>query len=148
MAPVAEYNLAAFLVVAIDDDEKQVHLTSFFGCIAAALSYLHESKIRHRDIKPENILVKGHSVLLTDFGISLDWESLTRSTTTKDTAKSLVYCAPEVARYEKRNSSSDIWSLGCVFLEMWTVIHGVSVQDMRKIENRDVCILDALEFFK
>lgn len=131
MAPVAECNLAIFLESAVEDTGKQLSLSNFFGCLAAALSYLHTSKIRHRDIKPENVLVKGDRVFLTDFGISLDWENLTGSTTTKDTAKSLIYCAPEVARYEKRNSSSDVWSLGCIFLEMWTVIQGVSVSDMR-----------------
>ena len=91
------------------------------------------AKIRHRDIKPQNILVKGSSVYLTDFGISLDWENLSRSTTTKDTAKSMLYCAPEVARYEKRNTSADIWSLGCVFLEMLTIINGKTLEEQRSL---------------
>ncbi|KAF2491629.1 kinase-like protein [Lophium mytilinum] len=132
LAPVAEYNLAAFYDFLKSEPSRLRSFPTFFGCLAGALSYLHDSKIRHRDIKPENILVKGGKVFLTDFGISLDWESLTRSTTTQDTAKSLVYCAPEVARYEKRNSSSDIWSLGCVFLEMWSVFLLRSVHEMRQ----------------
>jgi len=130
MAPVADCNLSVYLST-YSATPKPKDLLEFFGCLASALDYLHGIKIRHRDIKPENILVKGDKVYLTDFGISLDWENLTRSTTTKDTAKSLIYCAPEVASSEKRNSSSDIWSLGCVFLEMLTVLNGFLVQDMR-----------------
>lgn len=131
MAPVAECNLASFFTFATSDESSLRSLSTFFGCLASAVHYLHQTKIRHRDIKPENILVKAKRVYLTDFGISLDWENLTRSTTTEDTAKSLIYCAPEVARHEKRNSSSDIWSLGCIYLEIWTVLHGYSVEDLR-----------------
>jgi serine/threonine protein kinase len=111
-------------------DEKSV-LRTFFGCLANGLQYLHNAKIRHRDIKPENILVKGEMVYLTDFGISLDWEDLSGSTTTADSAKTILYCAPEVANYQPRNSSSDVWSLGCVFLEMVTTLKGEKITNMR-----------------
>ena len=40
------------------------------------------------------------------------------------------YCAPEVAASQPRNSASDIWSLGCVFLEIWTTLCGTSVTDL------------------
>ena len=132
MSPVAHCNFVNYFAAGATDEAKRRDLMTFFGCLAHAVQYLHEVKIRHRDIKPENILVKGNKVYLTDFGVSLDWEKLDGSTTTKDTAKSLVYCSPEVARCDKRNSSADIWSLGCVFLEMWTVLNGYSVQNMRQ----------------
>ena len=132
MSPVATYNLRTFYDIAQKREEKRSILRGFFGCLANGLAHLHNSKIRHRDIKPENILVKGADVYLSDFGISLDWESLSRSTTTTDTAKSWIYCAPEVANYQKRNSSSDVWSLGCVFLEMCTVLGGQRVDAMRQ----------------
>jgi serine/threonine protein kinase len=130
MAPVADYDLSEFYLSA--SAEKTPLLRSFFGCLAGALDYLHKDKIRHRDIKPQNILVKGSHVYLTDFGISLDWENLSRSTTTEDTAKTPLYCAPEVARWEKRNTSADIWSLGCVFVEMLTLIKGCTIEEQRQ----------------
>jgi hypothetical protein len=68
------------------------------------------------------VLVKGHQVFLTDFGLSLDWSELDQSTTTGLTTKTPRYCAPEVAGFLPRNSLSDMWSLGCVFLEIWTVL--------------------------
>ncbi len=130
MAPVADYDLASFYDRVTP--ENIALLRSVFGCLAGALDFLHKAKIRHRDIKPQNILVKGHGIYFTDFGISLDWQDLSRSTTTKDTAKSMLYCAPEVARWEKRNTSSDVWSLGCVFFEMLTLINGRTIEEQRK----------------
>lgn len=137
MSPVADCNLAAYFSLAATSQDKLSLLRSFFGCLANALNYLHESKIRHRDIKPENILIRGSAVFLTDFGLSFDWGHLSRSTTTADSAKTPVYAAPEVAFFERRkNSSSDIWSLGCVFLEMMTVINGETVSAMRDFFKR------------
>ena len=42
------------------------------------------------------------------------------------------YRAPEVDKEDKRNQSSDVWSLGCVFLEMLTVIADKSIADMTR----------------
>jgi serine/threonine protein kinase len=132
MSPVADCNLTTYMTEAVSSKDKQSLLRTFFGCLSNGLQYLHDSKIRHRDVKPENILVKGANVLWTDFGISFDWEELGRSTTTADSAKSPMYCAPEVANCEPRNSSSDIWSLGCVFLEMTTILKGHTIAQMRQ----------------
>ena len=132
MLPIAECNLAEYYDRIRDDPRKLDILRKFYGCLASALQYLHKTSIRHRDIKPENILVKNDCVYLTDFGIALDWELLGRSTTTEDVGKTWVYCAPEVAQPEKKNMSSDIWSLGCVFLEMTTVLKGRSITEMQE----------------
>ncbi|OAL43354.1 hypothetical protein IQ07DRAFT_552578 [Pyrenochaeta sp. DS3sAY3a] len=131
MSPVADCNLATFFDLFTGDAVHKQRLQRFFGCLAHGLSYLHRIKIRHRDIKPANILVKGSEVYLADFGVSLDWENLSRSTTTADAAKTWMYCAPEVADYRARNSGSDIWSLGCVFLEMLAVLQGLTVQQLQ-----------------
>lgn len=127
MSPVADCNLREFLDASPLSVENLSLLRTFFGCLTAALCYLHENRIRHKDIKPQNVLVKGHQVFLTDFGISLDWTELGHSTTSGPTIRSPRYCAPEVADDSPRNSSSDIWSLGCIFLEMWTVLIGETV---------------------
>ena len=132
MSPVASFSLKTFYNHAAEDLASRKTLRSFFGCLAGALTYLHDIKIRHRDIKPENILVKEKNVYLADFGISLDWESLSRSTTTADSGRTPMYCAPEViAPDQKRNSSSDVWSLGCVFLEMCTILKDQKIETLR-----------------
>ncbi|KAL9616062.1 MAG: hypothetical protein Q9160_009033, partial [Pyrenula sp. 1 TL-2023] len=130
MSPVAEYNLKDFLVLDPLPPGSLSFLRSFFGCLAAALCYLHNNRIRHKDIKPQNVLVKGHQIFLTDFGISLDWSDLTQSTTSGPTIKTPRYCAPEVAENLPRNTFADVWSLGCVFLEIWTALKGEKIESL------------------
>jgi serine/threonine protein kinase len=69
-------------------------------------------------------------VCFADFGISLDWSELSRCTTVGPSYKTLRYCAPEVAANESRNSASDLWSLGCVFLEIWTTLCGETITNL------------------
>jgi serine/threonine protein kinase len=58
----------------------------WFGCLSAGLLYIHSQQIRHRGIKPANILIKGDSVLFTNFGIAKDFseDATTSSTGTVD----------------------------------------------------------------
>ena len=129
MSPVAEMDLSTYLVRA--GRAKHGELRTFFGCLARALEFLHEQKVRHKDIKPGNILVHGGNVLFTDFGLSFDFTDADRSTTVSMVnGISPRYCAPEVAALEPRNTASDIWSLGVVFLEMITVLKGKTIEFM------------------
>lgn len=123
MSPVADCNLKEYLW----GNFEPSLVRTFFGCLAVAVRFLHEHQVRHKDIKPQNVLVYKGTVLFTDFGISRDWAEAGRETTTGQTALTPKYCAPEVADWGPRNSSSDIWSLGCVFLEMFAVISGFSI---------------------
>jgi serine/threonine protein kinase len=121
---IAECDLATYLLMACTRPEWHATLRTFFGCLTTALCYLHDEEIRHRDIKPQNILVYKASVLLTDFGLSR--EAL--DTTYGPTAATSRYQAPEVAALERRNETADVWSLGCVFLEMLTALQGHDVE--------------------
>ncbi|KAH7081323.1 kinase-like domain-containing protein [Paraphoma chrysanthemicola] len=91
-----------------------------FGCLANALAYIHTQEIRHRDVKPENILMHGHSVVITDFGASknarLPGMAITEGVVDFQTRK---YSAPEVLRSERRSFEADVYSMGCVFLEVY-----------------------------
>jgi TolA-binding protein len=127
MSPVADMDLSTYLARA--DTASHRELRTFFGCLAQALKFLHEQNIRHKDIKPSNILVHGRNVLYTDFGLALDFTDKDGSTTAgRVNDITYRYCAPEVADHEPRNTSSDIWSLGVVFLEMTAVLKGRTVE--------------------
>lgn len=118
MTPVADCDLRFFLDRAAQSQEEHF-LRPFYGCLITAVHYLHQNRIRHKDLKPQNILLKGTKVLITDFGTALDWNDESRATTTGDPGPiSITYAAPEVVDRERRSESSDIWSLGCVFVEM------------------------------
>ncbi|KAK5163506.1 uncharacterized protein LTR77_010688 [Saxophila tyrrhenica] len=143
MSPVADMNLAAFLKQPLDtlDDrrDRKIKIRSFFGCIATAIDYLHnnkEGKVRHKDIKPENILVKDYKVYIADFGTSYAWTGDV-SGMTEGTQKffTLKYLAPEAQYSQARGKPSDIWSLGCVFMEMCTVLADRKFEDIATFFN-------------
>lgn len=101
MAPVAECNLAEYLKISPFPAETKVELRRFFGCLSSGLLYLHENQIRHKDLKPSNILVYNGTVLITDFGTSLDWKDKGNSTTYRiPTAITPKYSAPEVLAWQ------------------------------------------------
>ncbi|KAF2500922.1 kinase-like protein [Lophium mytilinum] len=107
------------------------NLRRAFGCLTSGVVYVHKNNTRHKDIKPGNILVSNNSVFLCDFGVSMAWSTEGHSTTEDKVFKHTEKYSPrEVADAEPRNTAADIWSLGCVFLEMITVIKGISVKDM------------------
>jgi len=73
-------------------EAQRSFLRIFFGYLTSALCFLHDNRIRRKDIKPQNVLVKAHHVLLTDFGVSLDWTDLGNSTTSGPTPLTPRYC--------------------------------------------------------
>lgn len=106
-------------------------LEQMYGCITSAMVYIHEKKIRHKDIKPSNILVDPNSFYLTDFNVSkefADGDSTVTAGTRFDGTE--IYAAPEEWRGGNRNRKSDIYSLGLVFLEVFTFLMGRSREEM------------------
>ncbi len=53
MSPIADCNLNEFMDKSPLPREELSFLRTFFGCLAAALRYLHENRVRHKDIKPQ-----------------------------------------------------------------------------------------------
>ncbi|OAP55742.1 hypothetical protein AYL99_09894 [Fonsecaea erecta] len=149
--PYCEYTLSRFMeencqAGSTEDELKcpellrdRLYLESFFPCLAQALMYIHTNTTRHADIKPANILIKEslakvedgrrYHVYIADFGSASTYACLSR---TKSFAKSTPkYCAPELApdpaTEDPANTlewgrAADVFSLGCVFAEMLTVL--------------------------
>ncbi len=129
MSPVAEMDMSTYLKRATAARHEE--LRTFFGCLARALEFLHGESIRHKDIKPRNILVHKGNVLFTDFGLAFDFADAEGNTTvSRVNMMTQKYCAPEVASFEPRNTSSDIWSLGLVFLEMAAALKGRAAESI------------------
>ena len=108
-------------------DKKIGMLRGYFVCLSEALSYLHRSGVRHKDIKPENILIdESGSVILTDFGISRRFPKHTPHATNNERKFTRKYASPEIMKDNStlRDDPSDVFSLGCVFLEMATLLLG------------------------
>ncbi|KAF8320024.1 kinase [Clavulina sp. PMI_390] len=88
--------------------------------ILSGLLYLHDKNIIHRDIKGANILIdnKGFAKI-SDFGISKRTESGNRPSL----QGSVFWMAPEVVKQSAHTVKADIWSLGCLVVEMLTGEH-------------------------
>ena len=132
MGKTSEYNERCRLAgIHVDEHDHIPYLRSFFACLCQALIYLHANKTKHRDIKPENILVdKYHHVMLTDFGTSKKYTKPEDALTSGLTRCTVKYASPQVLDGHPREYDSDVYSLGCVFLEMATVILGRSLKQL------------------
>ncbi|KAL1954682.1 hypothetical protein VTO42DRAFT_834 [Malbranchea cinnamomea] len=108
-------------------------IRNFVRQILGGLSYLHSRDIIHRDIKGANILVdnKG-SVKISDFGISKRVEASTMLGANASSKGhlhrpslqgSVYWMAPEVVRQTAHTKKADIWSLGCLVIEMFIGAH-------------------------
>ncbi|ORY10814.1 kinase-like domain-containing protein [Clohesyomyces aquaticus] len=147
MYPVATGDLAKYLdqwsaIRRGPISSRKIYMTNdlpqFFWCLASSLDYIHGQGIRHMDIKPSNILVHERrdiggrpkrSIYLTDFGISKAFTVDEGSQTDGPASMTRKWCSPEVAAHLPRGRASDIFSLGCVFTQMCTVIVRKSLSD-------------------
>jgi hypothetical protein len=134
MSPVGDQNLKDMLEEFFDrdnQDEERTWLETWFFCLASALDYIHSRGVRHEDIKPSNIIHRGPNVYLTDFSSCTEFElDMTTSTDTPAGRITRIYAAPEALEDERHGRSSDIFSMGCVFAEMATVLCGKPVSEI------------------
>jgi mitogen-activated protein kinase kinase kinase len=141
------------------------------------LAYLHQAGIVHRDIKPENILLDHNGVIkYVDFGAAkiiarqgktvANADAFVNAVGHKDGPKephrknhksmtgTPMYMSPEVIRGDtslvERQSAVDIWSLGCVILEMatgrrpwssldneWAIMYNIAQGNQPQMPSRD-----------
>lgn len=143
------------------------------------LAYLHRSGIVHRDIKPENILLDHNGVIkYVDFGAAkviarqgktvagmdafnkgskepLPKEPPYQRKNQKTMTGTPMYMSPEVIRGDtsklaNRQGAVDIWSLGCVILEMatgrrpwssldneWAIMYNIAQGNQPQLPTRD-----------
>jgi hypothetical protein len=91
--------------------------------IAAVLVDVHRVDIVHRDIKPGNVMVTdGGLVKVLDFGIAIlrGAGALPRLTQVDRTVGTPAYMSPEQWLGQVVTAASDIYSLGCLLLELLT----------------------------
>lgn len=97
---------------------------NFTRQILEGLTYLHNRNIIHRDIKGANILVDNRGMVkISDFGVSkkTNFNGMNSAPGTRTSLQgSVFWMAPEVVRQSGQSLKSDIWSVGCLIVEMFT----------------------------
>ncbi|CCW60611.1 unnamed protein product [Phytomonas sp. EM1] len=109
--------------------------------IAEGLSYLHNAQnVVHRDLKPTNIFVSKDEVLkIGDFGLAMRRDPASNGAAGCPTglstggvamnhersiaAGSPLYCSPEQMRGDAVNKPSDLFSLGIIAVEMYSLFN-------------------------
>jgi serine/threonine protein kinase len=118
-------------------DDAIAFLQRTMGCIASAVAYLHSQEIKHKDLKPSNILLSSHGIWVTDFGTATDFSVLTTSATENGERGTPKYFAPEVAVYAPSGRAADIFSMGCIFLEIITLCVGYSLEETIQLRSQN-----------
>ncbi|XP_058747899.1 mitogen-activated protein kinase kinase kinase 18-like [Vicia villosa] len=104
-------------LVRADVDERLVR--TFAWCLVNALRDVHARGVVHCDVKGKNVLVAGGSgsvAKLADFGSAVEFTG----GKCFSPRGSPLWMAPEVIRREYQGPESDVWSLGCTVIEIFT----------------------------
>lgn len=160
LSPVADWNLQEYFhqcdspyTVEAVRIELRLMMRPWFGCLASAVTFVHEHGIVHWDIRPQNILYKrdgdAHKILLSDFNAS---QHLGRPTKGSHCERidlevfSKMYAAPELdtgeLKGELRCKLYDVFSLGCVYLEILSAIFGRSAEEFDKWRKKHALVQD------
>lgn len=123
----------------------EVILKKWIGQMLEALVFVHKKQVIHRDLKPSNIFMTSNlSISIGDFGVAtVMGDARTR---TRTTVGSMNWMAPEVMErpYDER---SDVWSFGCIILELATCSFLDSIQissSLFEIKQNPQCLEDIL----
>ncbi|CAK4086067.1 unnamed protein product [Aphanomyces euteiches] len=104
------------------------HIAYITYQLLAALRFMHSAHVLHRDIKPSNILVnRDCSIKVCDFGLargvaaaSQDDDAAAEASPLTEYVVTRWYRAPELLLSSKYSYPIDIWSVGCIVVEMFT----------------------------
>ncbi|KAL2093148.1 hypothetical protein ACEWY4_010460 [Coilia grayii] len=130
-----EYIHGAPLDVVINSDSCTVklegHDDDFIALdLAMATEYIHGQRVIHQDLKPANVMIHLQSkrAVLTDWGLAniRDTVQLRQGSRLQGQAVgpmggTLLYMAPEcILHFQDSSWSTDMWSLGATYLELFT----------------------------
>jgi len=115
---------------------------SIFSQICSGLDHAHKNGVVHRDLKPGNILITRkdgqYIAKIADFGIAkwTEKESAQDLTHTGETLGTPLYMSPEQSMGRHADALSDLYSLGCVMYESFTLEPPIVGQNLLETVHR------------
>ena len=107
--------------------------------LVEALAILHEKNLIHRDIKPENILQNGDSLILSDFGLSIQTINSKKRIRIEGprywpTPEHLNPCKEQ----SKATQATDVFQLACILYYVFTGIYPLGYWESNDIFGNDI----------
>ena len=149
--PLAAMNLYEWMsspqlpsnVQSLSEQERNNHVYHYIYGLVSGISYLHGEIdgwiATHHDLKPRNILVLNDTLKIADFGHA-NLHSVHEGSKTEgafDQLGTYEYQPPEYYEWDgsrsihKHGRAFDVWALGCIILELATlVVHGWQSKNM------------------
>ena len=119
----------------------KAHIKSFTKQLLEGVHYLHKNMILHRDIKSANILITRDNVLkIADWGLARFYQK--DNTRMTNPVVTLWYRSPEILCGSRQYGPEvDMWSVGCIFGEMYTRHPILAVKDSQDSMVRQMELL-------
>ena len=155
ITPLAQMDLAEWMMLPqsppwlrdLSSSKRRGCLYRFIYALVSGLSFLHREKdgiiTAHHDLKPKNILVFGQNLMIADFGKSHLRHLTQGSETQNDALGTYEYQPPEYSQGDgsqtklKHGRSFDIWSMGCIIIELATlIVHGWKSKKLADFRNQ------------
>ncbi|KAF2626023.1 hypothetical protein BU25DRAFT_107320 [Macroventuria anomochaeta] len=97
--------------------------------------FIHSKNVKHMGIKPANLHVRrtgpDFRIYVADFGIARAYKSAAESDTDPPTSFTRFQAAPAVAMQNTRGYTADIFSLGCVCMEIIATLNTTLTKNER-----------------
>jgi serine/threonine protein kinase len=103
-------------------------LWSSVNSLAAAVSFLHSHNIIHGDLRPETVMIKGHNIFLSGFGVPTEF--MNGVGVVRSTPLDAECSASELAQRAHQNQPADVWVLGCILFQIVTRCTGQTLDDL------------------
>lgn len=122
----------AFIKELLGAGTPAASLRQSIGCLVSAVAYLHNNYVRHKDLKPANILPYPDGLWVTNFCTAADFSGISQSASEGGDRGTPKCFSPETSALESCGRASDIFSLGCIFIEMLAVANGHLLQKLKE----------------
>lgn len=104
------------------------HIAYITYQMLCGVRYMHSAQILHRDIKPSNVLVNRDCLVkICDFGLARGIDPVAGGGGGEPLDQALTeyvvtrwYRAPELLLASRYSTAIDVWSIGCIMVEMFT----------------------------